>query len=678
MSTLADLLIEIGIDAKEVAKGASEVEGRFQKTWKGMQTAAAIGGAAVAGAVLAGIDSVIESSKPLATLNAQLGATGPLAEDLGKAAGDLYSKGVVGSMEDATAAIRAVWQNGIVPEDATAEEISKVGSQLSNLATIAEDEVGNVSNAVKQMMRNGLVKNSQEAMDLLVKGVQNGVNKSGDLFDTFNEYGTQFRKLGLDGADAMGLMQQAIKGGARDADTAADALKEFSIRAIDGSTAAADGYKALGLDAEKMTAQIAKGGDGAKAGLDTVLDRLRAMKDPVKQNAAAVGLFGTKAEDLGAALFDMDVTGAADGLGKVGGAADQMGQTLEQSAGAKLESFKRQAQGALVEQMAKALPAIQAVWGFMQRNSSWLKPLAAGLAVLAVAIGVITAVQWAWNAALALSPVTWIIIGVIALVAAIVWLATKTQFFQTIWAAVWGFLKGIGRWFAGPFKDFFVNTWNIIWNFFKRVGAWFAGPFAGFFVMVGNKIKAFAMGAWNIIKAYFGFWQGLFQKVVQWGVNAVVSLVKKWQSFWSTISGIAGKIKSKLAGIWDGLKNGFRSAINWVIGKWNGIRFSIPSFSVLGKNFGGGSIGVPRIPQLADGGLVRARPGGTLVNVGEGGQDEAVVPLNRAPDLAQSREAPTVVVEVVGNETDFRRWLRKSIRVRGSFTKGGSGEVTFA
>jgi hypothetical protein len=33
------------------------------------------------------------------------------------------------------------------------------------------------------------------------------------------------------------------------------------------------------------------------------------------------------------------------------------------------------------------------------------------------------------------------------------------------------------------------------------------------------------------------------------------------------------------------------------------------------------------VPQLAKGGIVPARPGGTLVNVGEGGEAEAVVPL---------------------------------------------------
>ena len=36
------------------------------------------------------------------------------------------------------------------------------------------------------------------------------------------------------------------------------------------------------------------------------------------------------------------------------------------------------------------------------------------------------------------------------------------------------------------------------------------------------------------------------------------------------------------------------------------------------------------VPFMADGGIVKARPGGTLALIGEGGKDEAVVPLSRA------------------------------------------------
>lgn len=634
MATLEDLLIKIGIDSKGAKKGAEGFKKDLSKTWDVAKKGAALGGAAVGAALIGGMNSIIESSKPVALLQAQLGATGDFAEAMGENAGKLYNRGVVGSMEEAANAIKGVWQNGLVPEDALDSEIEAVGARLSTLSAIAGDETDKVAIAVKQMLRNGLAKNATEAMDLMTRAVQQGVNKSGDLFDTMNEYGTQFRKLGLSGADSMGLMNQALKGGARDADTAADALKEFSVRAIDGTTASAKGYELLGLNAEKMTAQIAKGGPAAKAGLDTVLDRLRKMKDPVKQNAAAVGLFGTKAEDLGAALYDMDVTGAADGLGKIGGAADAATKTLEQSAGARLESFKRKALAGLTTELAKMIPAIEATFGFLQRNSAWVTPLAVGLGILAVVIGIIVAVQWAWNAALAVSPVTWIVLAVVALVAAIVWLATKTKFFQTIWGATWSFLK--------------------------KVGAWFAGPFAGFFVMVGKKIAAFAVGAWNIVKAYFGFWNGLYAKLAGWAISAVSKMVSKFTSFVSWVRGIPGRIGGALKGMFTPLWVGFKGAVNRIIGGWNRLQFTIGGGSFAGITFPSATFGTPNIPYLAEGGVVPATPGGRLVVMGEGREDEVAAPVSKLPDLSGGG-GPTVI-EFQSDGSDLGNLLLKVMR----------------
>jgi phage-related minor tail protein len=674
MSTLADLLIEIGLDAKEVVKGAGEVEGKLKKTWAGVQKAAAIGGAAVGAALLAGIDQVVESAKPMALLEAQLGGSDEFAAEMGKNAGAVYSKGVVESMDEAAGAVRDVWQNKLVPEDAGDAAIQHVSNKLVALGKTTESSTKEVATAVSTMLKTGLASSADEAFDIIQRGVEKGVNKADDLLDTFTEYSTQFRKLGIDGQTAMGLLSQGLKGGARDADTVADALKELSIRAIDGSASTQAGYKLLGLSAKETAADFAAGGDRASGALALVLDKLKAIKDPVKQQAAAVDLFGTKAEDLGAALFKLDPKTAVAGLGKLAGAADKAGDRLENNAGAKLEAFKRQAQAALVDQLAKAIPAIEATFGWLQKNSEWVTPLAVALGALALAIGVITAVQWAWNAAQLASPTTWIILGIVALVALIIYLATKTKFFQTIWEAVWGFLKMIGSWFAGPFKDFFVNTWQAIWGFFKAVGAWFAGPFANFFVMLWQKIVAFAKGVWTAIKMYFTFWINIYKTLMSWATTAVNWMVGKLTSFVNFIRSIPGKIRGALSSMWDGLKAGFRVALNWVIGKWNSLHFTIPSFSVLGHTFGGGTIGVPHIPQLADGGLVKATAGGTLVNVGEGGQDEAVVPLDRMPSLGARDERPIVVQITPGGENEFRRWIRKSFRVK----NGGNGTVSLA
>lgn len=649
MATLEDLLIKIGIDSKGAKKGAEGFKRDLSKTWGAVKRGAAIGGAAAGAALVAGMQTVIESSKPVALLEAQLGGSAEFAGKAGQAAGDLYARGVVDSMDTAAATVRSAFQQGLIPQDAVQADVDRVAAKLSTLSMVSEEEAGKVAAAVQQAVRNGLVKNVDEGMDLMVAGIQGGVNKSEDLFDTFNEYGTQFRKLGLGGAQSMGLMQQAIKAGARDADTAADALKEFSIRAIDGSKSTAEGFKALGLDAERMGASIGKGGDIANEALDITLDKLRGIEDPVKRADTAVKLFGTKAEDLGDALFAMDPSSAADGLGEFAGAADKAGKTLEQSAGAKLEAFKRKALAGLTTELAKMIPAIESAFGFLQRNSSWVKPLAIGLGALAVVIGIITAVTWAWNAALAVSPITWIVLAIVALIAVIVYLATKTRFFQTIWEAVWGFMKKVGAWFAGPFANFFVTLWKKITASLSRAKQQF--------LSVITFIK-------NLVLGWYRFQVSVVARIISTFIRVV-----------NYVRAIPRRIRGALSRMWDGMKAGFRSAINWVISKWNSLSFRIPSFTILGKSFGGGTVGTPKIPHLADGGLVPATPGGRLVVMGEAGEDEIAAPVSKLPDLQGDGDRPLVIELAPGGEAEFRKWILKTVRTKGPFDPASGAAV---
>lgn len=663
MATLADLLVEIGVDAKEVAEGTKEVEGHFKKSFAGLSVLGGIAGGIIGNQLMQGIDSVIESSKPVALLQAQLGAGSPVAAAAGKAAGEVYAKGVVGSMEDATASVKAAIQQALVPPNASSTQIAEVANQITNLSTTMEEDAGNVSKAVGQMIRTGLVKNAQEGFDLLQKGTEKGLNSSEDLLDTFNEYGTQFRKLGLDGTTAMGLISQGMKGGARDTDLVADALKEFSIRAVDGSTTTAQGFKALGLNAKDMQAQIAKGGDSATMALSDTLEALDNIKDPAKQAQAATKLFGTQAEDLGGALYKLNLGDASDQMGDFAGASKKAGDALQESAGARLERFKRSLQNDLTNQLAKLIPYIDKTFGWLKKNSDWVQPLAIALGVLAGAIGIITLAQAAWNVVMALSPITWIAAAIIGLVALIVYLATKTKFFQTLWAAVWGFFKMIGAWFAGPFANFFkagynavinaavatwhalVTAWTAVKNFFAAIGAWFAGPFAGFFVAVWHGI----VGAFNAAKNGVG-------TAINWIVN-------KGKSMLSFFTSLPGRMRSSLSNVFSALWTGFKWAINNVIRGWNALRFTLPSVNAFGMHVGGGSIGTPRIPYLAKGGITT---GPTLAMIGEGKEQEVVAPLSQVPKLAGRDERPIVVQVVPGGERAFRTWINKTIRVKGA------------
>lgn len=670
-------------DERDLKQAANRGEQAVSKWSKGVQgavdkanTAANIGGAAIAAALGAGVAAGLEQSQIKAKLAAQLGATGPAAKVAGDAAGDLYARGVVDSMDEAAAAVKTIFQNNLVPKDAGKAEIDAVAARVSDLAITLDEDASAVGRAVSQMVRTGIADSAEEAFDLLAKGTQLGINKSEDLLDTFNEYGTQFRKLGVDGPAALGLLSQAIQAGARDSDVAADALKEFSIRAINGSKTTVAGFEALGLNAEQMGARIAKGGTSANEALDVTLDRLRAIQDPVKRSAVAVQLFGTQAEDLGDALFAMDPSEAAKGIGDVGGAADQMGKTLEQSAGAQVKAFTRVLQGELIARLAEVI-------GWIQRNETLVRNLAMVLGPLAVAIGVVvaavrvyTAVQAALNFVMSANPIGLIIIAIAALIAGIILLYKNSDTARKI---IDGAMKGIAAASKWLWEVILKPTLNLIIVQVKAVAAVAMWLWRNAIVPAWNGISAAVKFLWNGWQRYMQLIIGVVRAVASAVVSMKNSIVSRWNALLGFLGGLKGAIASRARGLWDGIKNSFRSAINFIIDKWNGLSFSLPSINTPFGKIGGTTLSTPNIPRLASGGW--AQPGKTYLT-GENGPELLTMGrqrgyVNSASDTAAMTAAPSVQVfigerelteivdvRIVDNNRDLRR--RAGARVAGA------------
>lgn len=291
---------------------------------------------------------------------------------LGRVAAEAYANNFGESIRDNLDTAKVAIQGGLLDPNATKRDAQAVVQSLSGISDILQEDVQPVSRATTQLLRTGLAKTADEAFDIIIKGQQKGLNASEDWLDTINEYSTQWRKLGLDGPQAVGLLSQAVRAGARDTDVAADALKEFSIRAVDGSVTTKAGFEAIGLSAKEMSERIAAGGPTATAALDETLDRLRAIEDPAARSAAAVQLFGTQAEDLGDALYAFDVSTAVDQLGQFQGAAKSALDTLGDNAASQIETAKRNIQVAadgLAGALASAFnPQIEAASTFVTEN----------------------------------------------------------------------------------------------------------------------------------------------------------------------------------------------------------------------------------------------------------------------------------------------------------------------
>lgn len=612
---IGELVGKISVDDKGMDKGLKEGESKFKKFGDKLTKLAAGAGllaaTAFGGAILANLSQDAIGAK----IAAQLGQSSDEAKEYGALAGKLYAENWGESVQAIGDTIKAVAQAGIV-DDETPKALEDSVRRAQILADVFGQDVNGSVRAVQQLIRNGLVPDAKSGFDLIASGIQGGLDKSEDLLDTINEYSTEFRALGLNGADAFGLLQQAVQAGARDTDTAADALKEFAIRSKDASATSIDGFKSLGLNAKQFTATFAKGGPEATKALDTVLDRLRAVKDPVEQNRIAVELFGTKAEDLGKALFAMDLTTITKEFSESAGAIDRAGEAASQTDAAKLESFKREAMAAAQALAADLVPSLEQMGKFVKDNQEWLKPLVeilGGLAVAIVAVnlatkawaateaaftaikGAATAVNWLFSASLwaTLGPILLIAAGIAILVAVIYLIATKTTWFQDLWNWAWGGIKAAA-----------LAVWN-----------WISGSL------------------WPGIKSTFAY---LGDVVVLLWRTFTNYLGKVWDylvSWKDRIAGIFSAIGGFIAAGFEYGKDKARSAINMIIGFVNNAIAGINTLISLANKVPGVNIGsIGNIPKLAGGGVVQPRPGGTPVIMGDGGQVEYGIPKS---DLAK-------------------------------------------
>lgn len=338
------------------------IEGMTGGAGGGLAAAGAALGTTIAAAEWQAFNAYFDQRSMAGVISAQQGGTAAEAGKLGRVAGMSYYSNFADTMEEGNAALSGVLGQGLVSTDDSEAEIQKLTNMASTAARVVGDDANMIARAATQLIRNDLAGNAQEAMDLIVRSSQVGVNRAGDMIDTIEEYSTKFRDMGLSGSESLGLLNQALDAGARDADIAADSIKEFSIRAIDGSEATARGFKTLGLDARQMGQDIGAGGESARDALDKTLDGLRSIEDPVLRNQAAVDLFGTTAEDLGDALFAMDLDTVSSQLDGVAGSTENAAKTIQDSM-SPIDRFGRGMQGAVQI-------AIGGMAGFRDENES--------------------------------------------------------------------------------------------------------------------------------------------------------------------------------------------------------------------------------------------------------------------------------------------------------------------
>jgi hypothetical protein len=188
------------------------------------------------------------------------------------------------------------------------------------------------------------------------------------------------------------------------------------------------------------------------------------------------------------------------------------------------------------------------------------------------------------------SPITWIIVGIVALVAVIVLIATKTDWFQRLWKWAWGGIKSAAV---------------AVWDWLKQVPGWIGTAF--------GKVAGFITAPYRLG----------FRLARQAG-----------QAAWDWLKQVPGWVGSAFGRIAGFITAPFRAGFNLAARAWNNtigrLSWTVPGWV---PGIGGNSISVPRLPTFHSGGVVPGLVGQPVPIMALGGE--------RVSGLA-SRDAGTI------------------------------------
>jgi hypothetical protein len=305
-------------------------------------------------------------------------------------------------------------------------------------------------------------KKAQQATDQVAgaaKDASADYDKAGQASD---RYGEKMGDLGsattgaMDAVDALGGGLQAV---ADAQDYARDKAAKLARANVDVMQATEDMAQAT-RDAKQATI------DADQAVLDATQAKLD-QKTALDEYNEAVKEHGKNSDE--ARQADIDLKQAGIDLKQ---AHEDAAQATRDASQANIDA--KTAQVDLNDAMHEANPPELQEWADKMALVTPLLTAMMGATVL------VTAAQWAWNAAQLASPTTWIILAIVALVAVIVLIATKTDWFQRAWSASWKWIK---------------NAASNTWDFLKKIPGWIGTAFRA----VANFITAPFRAAFNAV-----------------------------------------------------------------------------------------------------------------------------------------------------------------------------------
>lgn len=613
-------LIEELKQAGDAAQDTAEDVGQIAENTKGaalMQTADQLSavGDKIQDIGTKAMDAYAETENAVTKVNAYFGETGQAAEESANVIKSVYSDGVGESMDSVADAVLMVKKN---LGDLSETDLTNLTQQAITLDELYGIDMNETLRGVNSLMQQyGLT--AQEAMDYIVVGTQNGLDKTNELGDNLSEYAGKFSQAGYSASEYFQLLDNGLKNGAYNLDKVNDAINEVTTRLVDGTLGESIG--SFSTKTQELFTSWQNGGATQKQVIDSIVADIGNCTNQQEALNLAALAFGTMAED-GNLKFITSLTSVGSTYDSVKGSAQGMFDATTTPM-QQMESNTRKLQQALVplgEKLAELanaiLPPLVSVittiggWfeglpGPVQNFVIILGALLAAFTDLTPVIAAISVAMGALN--ISMLPIIAVIAAVAAAIAGIIAIIQNwgaiTQWFGELWNTI---CTGIGS-MVDSLKAWFSNLWthlqsvwegicNVVQTAVMLLGSIIQGavdiitlPFQmiwenckGIVSSVWEKIKSVVSSAIRAVSSTISSVMGAIKNVISTVWNAISSKVSSvLNTIKTTVSTVFNAVKSVASSVWNGIKSVISSVVDGIKSKvssvFNGVKSTVTS-----------------------------------------------------------------------------------------------------
>ena len=590
------------------------------------------------------LDAYTDTESAVSKVNAYFGETGQAAEQSADVIKKVYASGVGESMDAVANAVLMVKKN---LGDLSETDLTNLTQQAITLEELYGIDMNETLRGVNSLMQQyGLT--AQEAMDYIVVGTQNGLDKTNELGDNLSEYAGKFSQAGYSASEYFQLLDNGLKNGAYNLDKVNDAINEVTTRLVDGTIGESIGL--FSTKTQELFASWQNGGATQKQVIDSIVADIAGCTNQQEALNLAALAFGTMAED-GNLKFITSLTSVGSTYDSVKGSAQGMFDATTTPM-QEMESNTRKLKESLVplgEKLAEiANTILPPLVSMIQTVSGWFQQLPEPVQNFIVILGVLLTAFTALTpviAALAVSvgalnisllPIIAVIAAVAAAIAGIIAIIQNwgaiTEWFGNLWNTI---CTGIGTMIESV-KTWFSNLWfhlqsvwdgicNVVQTAVMLLGSIIQGavdiitlPFRFIWenckdivISVWNSIKSTVSSVLSAISDVISSIMGAIRNVISsiWDaisgkVTAVVNAIKNtvssvfnaiksvastvWNGIKSVISTVVDGIKSKVSSVFNAVKNTVSNVFNGIKNTattvWNGIKNAITAPIEAAKN----------------------------------------------------------------------------------------------